>query len=214
MKADETKVFIERTLTRGTSSKRIKSIYSETTTLPKHFLEDCIHAGKISPGKTLLNTEETQSTSAILKWDKTTSPCVVLAIEKFIDNNKLLDKQKKCDLLLIPEEGSAYIVFAELSSCKEIYRDKKEGDARQQLENTIKALHPGGNPYLGGYVKKLAIFFWRDSDGDLTQDVASQSMLGFTSLPQTHIISEEPLCHHFRYVRWAYPQPFHLPPSW
>lgn len=214
MKADDTKEFIEKALIQGTSSRKIKHpIYSETTTQPEHFLEDCIHAGKISPGKTLLNTEETLGASAVLKWDKATSPCVVLAIEKFIDNNRLLPG-KKCDLLLIPEEDNEYAIFAELSSCKEEYREKKEGDARVQLANTIRVLHPLGNPFLGSYVKRLAIFFWRDSQEGSFQDVASRSMLGFTSLPQAHIIHEGLLCHSFRYVRWAYPQPFPLPPSW
>lgn len=215
MKADDTKKFIEKALIQGTSSKRIKHpIYSETTTQSKHFLEGCIHAGKISPGKTLLNTEETPGASAVLQWDKATSPCVVIAIEKFIDNNRLLPGQKKCDLLLIPEEDNTYAIFAELSSCKEEYRDQKEGDARKQLENTIRALRPEENTFFGSYVKKLAVFFWRDSQGGSFQDVASRSMLGFTSLPQAHISYEEPLCHSFSYVRWAYPQRFHLPPNW
>ncbi len=205
MRAQDLVPRIERTLMGG-KTRQVVPFYQEQTSSRYFYLQDCIHGGQIVCGQTLLCAEVAPDASAALSQPAGAS-CTILALEKFIDDNGLT-LGHKCDLLLLPTVGDDYVVFAELSHSQEKYRDKK--DARGQLKNTIEQLCKSGNPFLGSYVKKRAVYFWRLAQSG-SPDKAEQSMLAFSAFPAASITHEEELCYHFRYTRYTFPELLLLP---
>lgn len=205
MKAKDLAWHIERTLMQGQTRQTVP-FYQEQTSSRYFYLQDCIRSGQIACGQTLLCAKNAPDASATLSQPAGAS-CTILALEKFIDDNKL-QLGGRCDLLLVPTVGNDYVVFAELSHSQEKYRDKK--NARGQLKNTIEQLWKSGNPFLGSYVEKRAVFFWRLAQPG-SPDKAEQSMLAFSVFPAASITHEEELCFHFRYTRYTFPELFVLP---
>lgn len=205
MTAQDLARHIEQTLL-GDQARQTVPFYQEQTSSRYFYLQDCIHGGQIACGQNLLCAKNAPEASAALSQPAGAS-CTILALEKFIDDNRL-KLGSKCDFLLVPTIGCDYVVFAELSHSQAKYRDKK--NARGQLKNTIEQLWKSGNPFLGSYVEKRAVFFWRLAQPG-SPDKAEQSMLAFSVFPAPSITHEEELCFHFRYTRYTFPELFVLP---
>lgn len=153
-------------------------------------------------------------------------PLEIIDFEGYIDQfnpkgKKKKDKAEKCDFIICPATGSAFILFNELTECKLMYiepyekpttgekKDGKREKARKQLAASIERFYAVGN-LLDTYEKKVALFSYRLTDED-EEDEAEKSMRRFmmsaNELESDSSINQF-LPHGFTFEQRLYPTPY------
>lgn len=153
-------------------------------------------------------------------------PLEIIDFEGYIDQfnpkgKKKKDKAEKCDFIICPAVGSAFILFNELTECKLMYiepyekpttgekKDGKREKARKQLAASIERFYAVGN-LLDTYEKKVALFSYRLTDED-EEDEAEKSMRRFmmsaNELESDSSINQF-LPHGFTFEQRLYPTPY------
>lgn len=154
-------------------------------------------------------------------------PFEVIQFESYIDKlrmdnrTKHKDCGKKCDLVIGPVEGFAFILFNELTYAWETaintsYTDRKTGKrvlgkrlkAYHQLEASIKRFDDVGD-LLDEYKRKIALFSYRLKDEDSDDDGAKRMKLSPSI--EDEISDEDPLPHDFIFIDLKYPTPYLIP---
>ena len=117
----------------------------------------------------------------------------------------------RCDFVISPVAGDAFIVFNELTESEGQYIEKKQQHAWGQLAASIERFYEIGN-LLDDYQKKVALFSYRLTDepqGHLVMETR-----GKFRKPQAvvrNIFRHELLPHGFLFERRLYPEPYLIP---
>ena len=114
----------------------------------------------------------------------------------------------RCDFVIAPVAGDAFVVFNELTESEGQYIEKKQLHAWGQLAASIERFYEIGN-LLDDYQKKVALFSYRltdDPQGHLVMETR-----GKFRKPRAvvrNIFRHELLPHGFLFERRLYPEPY------
>lgn len=120
----------------------------------------------------------------------------------------------RCDFLIAPIAGDAFVLFNELTHALKDSIDKDDGKRKKayhQLEMSIERFYEEGQDLLDKYKKKVALFSFRYKDedkqiGTLTKETRAKFRKMQVRLP--NIREEEALPHGFTFEQRLYPTPY------
>ena len=114
----------------------------------------------------------------------------------------------RCDFVIGPIAGDAFIVFNELTKSEGQYLVDKRQHATEQLKASIERFYAVGN-LLDDYKKKIALFSYRRTD-KLQGEPTAEARRKFRQ-PQrivSNLSSREVLPHGFTFEQRLYPTPY------
>jgi hypothetical protein len=115
----------------------------------------------------------------------------------------------RCDFVIGPIAGDAFIVFNELTKSEGQYLVDKRQHATEQLKASIKRFYEDGENLLDGYKKKVVLFSFRPRSTEQPEEyLVAESKEKFGKPDETNEDLQESFPHGFIFEQRLYPTPY------